>query len=360
MEDCTEYWRIQRMAQPAARCGGCQQKKEKKRSQEYIAADFLNETFKPYVRKVFTGNPIQLEREFFNSLSNLCRLYGLEEWDYAGFQFPLNISTAYKETCKRLESIDSALSLAIVSDSNRVTVATYRELTNAYYLYFVPFRPLFSLLKQPEYADLSALLLSVYAYLYGVIRIPSFGNTYSYMRSVYETLLEEYIGCATDYEEDMSRYVRSIKNALFYVGGIEKKIRGSRHLLAFEERLDRYVPKTDVEREIKEAAIGLYGLYRKYPQRAMSDNLNTGFLDPDAECTIYLDEYLSFVWDTKDWVIEDIVRYINSDCQEATSEVAPCSVQLFHEPQYKEIIDLSFEQNVFRLINDLTEAFSNF
>lgn len=359
MDSSTTYRKVQRMVKPTAGCSLRKGAKTPKRAGSTIADDFLRQRFTPYVAQPIAGSCRKMERDFFTSLSNLCGLYGMAEWEYSDYCYPLNITIAYKETTKRLEAMDKELRLAIVLENRKVTLATYKELNSRNRLYYIPVKPLFDLFKQEQSKELSALLLSVFAYLYRILRVPLYSHPYSYLNGVYEILWEY---CTEDdlYErETVAEYIQTIRLAIRCGGKLYKKIRGAKNLSLFGERIKQFKPQSNQEREIKKVAKAFYRLYQQFPERSLSDNLNTDLLNPEAEYRIYFEQYLSFIWDTNDCLIENIIEHINCDLQEAEEEEDPCSIQLFHEPQNSATFDLSFEKKAFEWIDELAYLLTN-
>lgn len=363
MDNRTKYRQVQRMVKPVARCRGHKDAGTQERSGRCIADDILAQRFTPYVVqniKNIPGSFRKVERAFFASLSNLCGLYDIPEWNYSGYCYPLNISMAHRETAERLKDIDPELHLVIVYEKDvTITLATYKASANTHTLYYIPVRPVFDLFMQKQRRKLSALILSVFSYLYKIHKMPLYSDQSSYLYSVYE-ILGEY--CREDdvYERStIGAYLQAIRRSSHCGRKLYKKIRGVKNLSLFGKRIKEFKAVSKVEKQFKNTAKALYQLYERFPEKSVFDNLSTEFLDPHAEYTIYFDQYLSFIWDTEDCLMESITEYVNCDFQEATDEECPCSVQLFDKPQQTVTIDLSFEERVLELINEMNYCITN-
>src|SRR6185437_5326109 len=89
----------------------------KKRTAGTNVNGFLRHTFQPVW--LYEGEQATMEREFFNSLSNLCQFYDIVVPLTTNVSFPQNIYQSWQEVAGRLEKRDKGIICMIVSENKK-------------------------------------------------------------------------------------------------------------------------------------------------------------------------------------------------------------------------------------------------
>lgn len=320
---------------------------------------FLNHSFQPFWG-INTMGWKQTEREFFNSLSNLCSLYHWPLPDTAGIEFPQNIASAYagvKELLKKQE-----LDCIIINDKKRkVCLATVKSFDTGYCLYYIPVRPLWLLLKDKEQDKLSEVIIHLFRYLYHIAGVPYYReNTYLYNQ--YEILTEWIENDADDeddtaYRQHQAAEMKQLKDAGDEIFPV---LKSPFDKSALQKAISAYGKCSNCDKEIIELAKRYLKLYQDFPSRSIHHSLHQSLLHPDESEYIYLEQYLSFYWSGNDDFYDSLMDMINSHLQEMGFQDEPTSLQYFDRPQEKEMHDFHFEQRFFDLIDGLTELLNKY
>jgi hypothetical protein len=349
-----------RLPRQAARQRRDKEKETQIRTAEFNGYGFLKTGFLPVTDTIHeelkcTG---KIEREFFNSLSNLVALYGFQPLDVKGKVFPYSILLAYRHAVEQVKKSNPALQLLIIQDKEHAAcLATVKQMDTGATLYYVPVRPLYELLQDRSNKKLAELLLSVYTYLYQVAGIPYYRDSSSYMYYTYE-MMEEWIrDNPTDWdEEDFTAQVSCLNSLSYYGDRIKRKIRNPYNLQQFEKRVSQYVPKTIDEERLHELSRKFISLYQQFPNRSIMDNIHDRIIEPQKDERIYPDQYISFYWDYKDCLYQSLFETVNMELQEKEVTEEPLSIQLFDKPQEKiQTHEMEFEIRFFDLLHELND-----
>ena len=296
-----------------------------------------------------------LEQNFFASLGYLKSLYGFETEDVSAHPFPQNIIKAYKSAKETMETEHPELGLVIMQNERTwAALATYAEYNIDRTLFYIPIRPLFDLFKDRYKQKTVLMLMSVYAYLKDILKIPFYIFPDAYLYNVYDCFRDYLFGegdCnGDDYFTSVSHILKNAdrKGRAFLI-----KISRREHLEDFEKRIKGFSPYGKWENDVWKVCKSFYRLYRKYPNRKISDSIRNGFLEPQEEERMYFQHYLSFAWDMDDMMTRELIGHINTDLQETGTIEQPMSIQVFDKPQRKITLDLCFEKALFKLIDRL-------
>lgn len=296
-----------------------------------------------------------LEKEFFTSLHYLQTFYGIAVKDVSYYTFPQNIIEAYESAKKALETDHPELGLIIVQNERSwAALATYVEYEIDRTLFYIPIRPLFDLFKDKHKQKTVLMLMSVYAYLKDVLKIPFYIFRNTYLWCVYDCF-KDYLRDEGDYSGD--KYHVGVSNILKNADRKGRtfliKISRKEHLEEFEKRIKDFLPSSKWEDDVWKLCKAFYRLYRKYPHRKITDSIRSGFLEPQEDYRMYFQNYLSFAWDMDDMMTTDLMEHISIDLQETEVIDLPMSIQVFDKPQKRDSHDLSFEKKLFALFDDL-------
>lgn len=327
------------------------------RTRSFIGNGFLNYSF-PAVREnnAALQNAVQVETEFFKSLAHLTNLYKIALPINTEYPFPLNIAEVYKRVKDMLNQVNPLLELIIIQDDNHAAcLATVDSLTIGNTLYYIPVQAVYRLLKKKANMPMVRLILSVFAYLYQVVRIPYYRDSSSYMHYCYERMIEWYFDSSELTKKELQENQREFNQLRKGGDRVLNEIRKAIHLRTFGKRVAKFIPKDNWESSLLQVAATALTLWQSAPQRPVFSSIPEGLLYPEIEERLRPDCYLSFYWESNDHLYSMLMEYINSDLQEYGVIDEPVSIQLFDSPQCMASHDLQFEKKLFQLMDDLCE-----
>ncbi|HEX3386431.1 MAG TPA: hypothetical protein VHS53_14625, partial [Mucilaginibacter sp.] len=192
--------------QPAGR-EKCANQSAPKRTTGFSRNGFLNHRFDAFAG-FSVNNWKRAEKEFFNSVTNICRLYSFQEPDVTGLIFPQNVQAAYQKISELFDTRNN-LNLKIMQDNEHdACLATLKTYDTGYRLYYIPIKPLCLLGSLEELRPLAKVLVTIYQYLYQVVDVTYYREP-GYLNYTYETI-ENWIDENEDGEdEDYRKYQRS-------------------------------------------------------------------------------------------------------------------------------------------------------
>jgi hypothetical protein len=322
---------------------------------------FLRHRFQPLtdIPAEFIQMRKVVEREFFISLSNLATTYGFEPLDVAGRIFPDNIRCAYHDAAAKVKAFREDLTLFILQDeTHNGCLATAKPCSMGPTLFYIPVRPLCDVLADKDKTQVAGLLLSIFSYLYTVVKIPYYRDNCTYLNGTY-AMMEEWLTEGAD-EWDEEEYKKQVANfELLYQYGdeVQKEISKPIHLTLFEERLKEFESANEKDEKLRAASCKCFNLYRDYPQDTVFDNIRDGIIQPQEEERIYTEQLVSFFWDYEDSLYESLLETVNCEFQEKGITEEPLALQLFDYPQQAiSPHKLGFEERLFELISTLNDA----
>ncbi|MGF7079636.1 hypothetical protein [Mucilaginibacter sp. UYCu711] len=301
----------------------------------------------------------QVEGEFFRSLTHLCSRYEIAEPNVQSYSYPQNVAIAYREVEAAVKLKDKHANCIISWDEQHsATLAVLKSYDTGRCLYYIPVRPLWQLLKAAPEQPLTELLLSVFAYLYQVAKIPFYGEVGSYMSYQYETL-QNWID-ETDDDSEMEREYREEQQTeletLHLAGNrLITIIRDKACLDKLESNLHTYRHSVDATEAITAFAGEIVALYQEYPSSSLFDNIHDDLIEPEETERIRAEQYISFYWSSKDCFYDMLFDMVNNEFQECGITDEPMSIQFFDTPQTDFVNDLNFENRLFNLIDNLCE-----
>jgi hypothetical protein len=358
METTTALRRMDGTIKPSARCKRGTAQPAKKRTCGADRNGFLSHQFKLFW--AYDGNRERAEREFYCSLSHLCKHYALAMPECVNGHFPQSIYDTLQAVSEQLKKRDGKMHCIVAKDERHTaTLAIVRQYDTGMTLYYIPVRPLWHWVNSKEGKHIADLLLGVFAYLYQVVGIPFFSESGSYLASEYD-----YIEQMVDEEQDEEPYRQKQKDELYVMknAGLKllKQIGEQERLAQFETTIlnFRHTDKWELDWEL--LAIDFLQLYRQYPTRNIFDQIHSGLLYPADEDRISADQYISFYWSGDDCLAECLFDMINAHFQEIAYMDEPMHVQLFDNPPENLTPDFDFETRLFDLINKLSKLLSDY
>jgi hypothetical protein len=358
MGTTTALRRVDRTVKPSARCKRGSAQPAKKRTCGADRDGFLSHQFKPFW--AYSDNRDRAEREFYCSLSHLCKHYDLPIPECVNGHFPESIYNVYQAITEQVKSRDGKLHCIVAKDdSHTATLATVRAYDTGMTLYYIPVRPLWHWVNSKEGQHIAELLLGVFSYLHQVVGIPFYSEPSSYLASQYE-----YIEQMVEDEQDEEPYRKQQQDEIYIMknAGLKllKQIGERERLAQFETTIlnFRHTDKWELDWEL--LAIEFLQLYRQYPTRNIFDQIHSGLLYPADEDRISADQYISFYWSGDDCLAECLFDMINAHFQEIAYMDEPMHVQLFDRLPENLTPDFDFETRLFELINKLSKLLSDY
>ncbi|HJU45775.1 MAG TPA: hypothetical protein VJ647_03280, partial [Chitinophagaceae bacterium] len=288
------------------------------------------------------------EKEFFQSLAWLAGLYKLDLPPEGNGIYPYNITLAYQHAAASLKKIRPELSLIVVQDERHTAcLATTKVFDTSSALYYINVRPLHVLMKRKESKPTAALLLSVFAWLHQVVKVPYYADKRTYLFYCYR-IINEWI-----------KKKPGGVSVLRAGADIYKKIGLPHHLDMLARRVNEFTPVGSWERCLHAISRQALGLYTKYPDRSVFNMVKTNLLEPGKE-KVCLEQYLSFFWDEKDRQYHSMIGYVNTGLEKMETIDGPMAIQLFDRPQEQEQHDLDFAERLFGLVEELAHLLNRF
>ncbi|GAA3989789.1 hypothetical protein GCM10022210_48960 [Mucilaginibacter dorajii] len=298
-----------------------------------------------------------MEAEFFRSLANLCTVYDLPVPDVSDIAFPQNVTIAYMQVKEALKLKDKSADCIIIKDSaHSATLAVLKSFDTGHCLYYIPVRPLWNLVRTARQQPLAEMLLSVYAYLYQIARLPYYTESDSYLSGEY-AMLQQWIDEADDEGDEEQQYREEQTEAmdlLNYAGDrLVTLIRDNNYLLKWEANIQAYRQSGDWDLETESLADQFLTLFKEYPHRTLFDNIHDELIAPEETERVRMEQYVSFYWSSNDCFYDMLFDTINNEFQECGVTDEPTAVQLLDTPQPRILNSLDFEKRLFDLIDKL-------
>ena len=329
-----------------------------------VAPAFLRHRFLPLAgdHPVLSRNR-RVQGEFFRSVDNLTRLYGLVVPEVTDLPYPLNIHTVFVQLKEQLERVQPALSLAILQTSDGVTtLATAKEVDLQGCLYYIPLLPIFRLLRRKKARQITPILLGIAAYIRQKMGMPCYSDWGSYMANVHG-ILEQWVDDMDGErdEKESAEYYREFRRAERIGYYMQRKLRQPVRITKMAAHFKAFVPAGIWETRLQQLAVYFLQLDLAFPDRCLFNEIPAGFLEDEAreEDRVSKEQYLSFVYDHYSWLGEEVNDYVETSLQECPVVDAPVTVQYFHEPQPVERHDPAYEEACLRLLNEFAYLLNN-
>ncbi|WP_123862043.1 hypothetical protein [Chryseobacterium artocarpi] len=216
-------------------------------------------------------------------------------------------------------------------------------------LFYIPVIPLYTILQKKETENVGLLLLSVYAYLYQILKIPYYRNEGCYLNSLYE-ILEEW----AENDGAEKRTLRQLKEAKEIGDLIKGLLSNPEHLKCFGKRVRTFKPKSAFDRSSLLLAERFYAIYRKYRKTSIDRNYHPMIYREEIEDgrAVMLDDYVSFCASVKGELFNELFQTANDELQEYSSIDEPVIFVPFHSTE-ETAESFDFERDVFGRLNDL-------
>lgn len=355
METLSANRLIRPKPKPIARCRGGKKEPEEFRTFGTPTDGFLKQQFLPlFDQGKKMPNQLQAEKGFFDSLSILTEVHGLEKTTFKNKPYPYNILLAHHSVQKQLKKSEQDIELSIIQDDNHsVKLATKHVYSTGNTLYYIPVLPLYRLLQNKKQKQTAELLLCVFAYLYHIAGIPYYRDANSYLYYHYECL-EEWLldDLENDDIEQVNRAVSEFNEATYYGDVMLRKIYNPYHLNYFKQRTENFKPGTLFEKECFYLAQKALALLLRFPDTGIFDNMHNGKFKYDDE-VIKAEQYISFMSDCDGTLHENIIRVVNDEFNECSEIEEPTLLQCYDAEAHPSKTGLDFEYLIFPMINDL-------
>jgi hypothetical protein len=305
---------------------------------------FLNYSFLPLIaeehHELKEGE--KAEKEFFQSLAYLAGLYKFDLPPERNEVYPYNMTLAYQHAAAGLKKIRPELSLIVVQDERHTAcLATTKVFDTTSASYYINVRPLHLLLQKKESKATAALLLSLFAWLHQIVKVPYYTDKRTYLFYCYR-IINEWI-----------KEKPGAGNALKAGAGIHKKIALPYHVEMFSRRVDEFTPIGSWERSLHVISRQALGLYTKYPSHSVFNMVKNNLLEPGRE-RVRLEQYLSFFWDEKDMLYYSMIGYVNTGLEKMDTIDGPMAIQ------QQEQHDLDFAERLFGQVEELAHLLNHF
>jgi hypothetical protein len=315
--------------------------------------DFLNHQFLPLVAD---GNLIAVwkmkQTSFFASLENLAALYHFEPLAAEVSVYPSNILLAFQDAKSVVEEANKEVELYILEKrENEFLLATGKTYSTKHQLYFFPLEPVYKFLQQKDCRTSSKLLLSVLAYCFQVLQLPSFTEG-DYLDGCYE-YFKEWLESENEEEFD-GESIAEINYAVRAGKKLAGQCKKPHHLRAWKKRMKDFVPSNKKDESILKIAKEAYSLYDQFPTLTFHHNISPSFNDPSGEGSTRPDQYISFSWAAEGWLQEQEFDFVNNDLQENAAIDEPIVLQCFDVPQAAIKHDDTFETKLFAFLQNLS------
>ncbi|MFD2966248.1 hypothetical protein [Sphingobacterium bambusae] len=300
-----------------------------------------------------------MERDFYSSLSMLCKQlnFSLPETEQLGF--PCNMACAMDHLQRALKATgEEWQDIRLVEDEGSVFFARQQRFDTGMTLYYIPVEPLFYMLRDNSRKKASHLLLSAFAYLFQVARIPYHRHEGNYLNYTYDMLNDWKM---QDDEEDLA-FVKEYR-CMEYVGDvIELKIQNPENLRNFKNRLEGFRTKDDFDRDCLKIGELAFTLLTVYPDAHIYDKFREGSFveeDDDLSRQISLDNYISFYGSACGELSDLVIETVNTDLQQFSGIDEPT---IFLPIDGREIKgnNFDFEIKLFKLVEDLSILLNNY
>ena len=327
-----------------------------------FANGFLKTTFPPKVYHsskhiIFSGEEqAQLKTTLKCSLAQMADHYGFTPFPIEQYDLSCGIALALsysQEQIKKRDTKGTFCELKVLKAPNSDAFFSCEE---RFYLpnevFFVPLQPLYRLLKVHKNKPLYELFLSVYAYLNQRAFIANYVQEDCFVAYAYE-MLQDCI--SQDYEEIAERdhLLHFLKQAQQIGAILSKKIRNPCHLDFFQRRIDRFIPKNDLEAECLALSQAFYTLWQDFPNHSIYTHLHRAEGYEQGEEELFeVEKYLSFVYeDQSDLFHTYLLDWLNGEYSQCSEIELPTIYKHFNSTT--PLANFDFEQRFFPLLTKL-------
>jgi len=363
MENTAAIWELGRTPRPSAGRRRSPKQSFKKRPNGINDYGFLRHTFQPVW--LYEGEQVNMEREYFRSLSNLCRYYDIAEPSATGIPFPQNIYQSWREVAERLENRKEGLTCMIVNDNKKQSVLAVAKpfgLSND--LFYIPVRAFWKWRNCADQQPISQLVLVMFAYLYQVVKIPFYQETGSFMYNQYESLYQWLMETEEDDDEESKAYREHREDTLYELSQagihIMRLIQDPAWMKKIESIIFNYIPQDEAGQEFSDLANEFLKLYKDHPKATLFDNTYPELLYPEEQERLTPEQYAGFYWSGKDCFADELDDMISCTFQEMAVMDEPVALHLFDEMPGSKFYDFNFETRLFALMERLRDLLNDY
>ena len=326
---------------------------------------FLKSTFLPKLKaenrvEQDGDNSIKIEKDFYQSLSQLAEHYQIQPKPTRDFGFPYNIALALDDIQKQLKNkVRDWEEIRLIEEKGKTYFVSEERYNTGATLYYIPIVPLYQLSKNPKRKKVAQLLQSVCSYLYHIVKIPYYRKQDSYLFWMYE-MVTEWI-TSDDENEETPIYLSEIKQVGHIGDFMEQKIYNQYNLIRFKDHLKNFKAKDRFDNDCFMLAIKIFSLYQQYPNATIYQNLqsNTETEEYESDTVVSMDKYVSFCSEAKGLLFQTLFEAVNSDLQEYATMQEPRVIKKFDGSNITNN-NLDFENRLFPLIEELIYILNNF
>ena len=327
---------------------------------------FLKSTFLPKLKaenrvEQDGDNSIKIEKDFYQSLSQLVEHYRLNPISTRHFGYPYNMALAIDDIQKQLKNkVRDWEEIRLIEEKGKTYFTSEERYNTGAILYYIPIVPLYRLSKNPKRKQAVQLLQSVCSYLYQIAEIPYYRKQNSYLFWMYD-MVEEWL-TSDDENGEKQIHLSEIKQAEQIGDFMEQKIYNQYNLIRFKDFLKNFKAKDRFDNDCFMLARKIFSLYQQYPNATIYQNLQQNTEEDyeyEIETTVSIDKYISFCAKGKGLLFQTLFEAVNSEFQECTTMEEPIVIKTFDGSNITNN-NLDFENRLFPLIEELIYILNNF
>ena len=318
-----------------------------------VTDGFLRHSFLPLYCHESPPQGNAVEKGFFASLEKVRKEYNLNQIDVTGKPYPYNILLAHEKLQQQLTTLGKEIVLSIQIDNQGETCLATTEMYNTgSTLYYIPVLPLYRLLLGKKQKRTAELLLSIFCYLYHGADIPYYRDDHTYIGNHYEGIGEWYAE-SIENGEDSTAEISELNIAKHYGDIMHRKFYNLYHLDHFEQRINAYHPKNDIQQEVLTIAKQAFALLQEYPNTSVFRYTRLTDDEGYDNEVIRAEQYVSFVARTDGNLYYQIEESVNAEFGECNLTEQPTLTKFYNSRYQKEGQSLDFEYRLFDLLDNL-------
>lgn len=300
----------------------------------------------------------KFQTDFYQSLSLLAELYGIEYTIPKELEFPYNVWNSLHDVLSQLrERSYGHTDINLVEHQGDIFFAKRTIYDTKMTLFYIPVVSLYEMLKSPENRQCALLLLSVFTYLYKIADLPYYTQECSYLSDMY--------GFVDDWHYDSGEdidpiFLHECKQSKVIGDIMERKIAKTENLTYLQARINAFKIRSEFDKKCHEIAVRCSGLMQDYPNSTIYSKIDCDQYYIDNESIIIgFDQIVSFCADNRGLLFDDLFSLVNGQLMEYSAIEEPT----IYVPIDKRHIDgnnLEFEERLFALIEDLISQLDEF